>query len=167
VGLTDHCRRATARRVRGHRVALLVVLAGGCSSEPAVPPADAAAASVSASAARLTPVAMDASSATAPPASAAAPTAPAIEPCETAFSDQVMLYVPADLTVHPARKERFLLHCRNLPMALQHCASPLYRQDHSTECDAAQEQASPDIGKRWSAMFAVLQAEGSVTKPPP
>ncbi len=78
-----------------------------------------------------------------------------------------MVNVSAELTVHPARRERFMLHCRHLPMALQHCASPFYRQDHPEQCDAAQETGGATAGEHWSAMFDVLRDDESVTQPPP
>ena len=76
--------------------------------------------------------------------------------CVTAFADQRQLYVDAEVEVHPDHEAVFLEHCRQLPLPLQRCASPLYQLDHETECEAARADADPAAQQAWSRMFDAL-----------
>lgn len=127
----------------------LVVLVGACSPTPRADAVATAPPTPSGPGSTLAP-------ATANPATEASDE-PAAAPCETAFADQRQLYVDAELEVHPDHQAVFLEHCRQLPLALQRCASPLYQLDHERDCEAARDEADPASRHAWSRMFDALR----------
>lgn len=133
------------------RVLWIVVLVGACS--PRTQGADAVA--------TAPPTSSGSSSTTLAPA-AASPVDEASDAddaalCASAFTDQRQLYVDVDVDVHPDHEVAFLEHCRQLPLSLQRCASPLYQLDHMSECEAARDEVNAASSEAWSRMFDALR----------
>src|SRR5688500_10098253 len=127
-----------------YRAALLALACiAGCPARASIP-APAPAPTERSAAAQPAPAAQ--------PSAAPGATAPGPS-CEETLADQRMVYLDHGTELHPDREAAFVALCRELPPALQRCASPLYQFDRMDECEVARDRADQATITAWHRMF--------------